>query len=384
MGLFNKFQDIFKASNNDITTGQAVPQQSVFKSVRENNEKLRQEILELIEGYWQKVKEIEEDTVIKGKAIEFGEKLSFLQEQKQLIAEGTDGFKDTEKTVYDLLEKQILYINGRVLMSGTMGTRNLFKEVEKVYKHLKDYYYGNFEKRKRAILETLENDIITTKAGIIGEERLQQGLELFNDVLKIIYNLRIKSENATAESDAFILTDKGIFCVEVKNYGENAVNDVIRIANDGKWTRKNSKGENIPISDATAQINRHIGITQKVINKELKKIHPEAPYIKVKPLIVIANDNITLENESIVPVYRISSIYPYLESLEVDKNVKEHLDIVEKILKENNLSAKPYPVPHYIVICMGNVIKLVELAEIFEKMCTIGLGINDKIGLSSL
>ena len=86
----------------------------------------------------------------------------------------------------------------------------------------------------------------------------------------------------------------------------------------------------------------------------------EAPFIKLNPLIVIANDKIMVENQTDLAIIRISQIYHHVQKS------NEHLsqDTLSKlwnILETNKLPLKEYPVQDYSK----------DLAEYYKVMCQL-------------
>lgn len=197
--------------------------------------------------------------------------------------------------------------------------------------------------------------------GHIGEERVTEHLELFKDVIINIPNVRFELEDTSIEADNVVVTDKGIFCIETKNYGREG--ETILITKDGLWKRYDGDHE-IPMKNVTEQHNRHLGIMQRFINNELKKMGFEIPYVYFEEIYVIANDEVAINNMSEFKVVRPSSVYNTIRN--TITNIKLSRDVqlaICKIIEENRAELKKYPVKSYkenFLFYFDNLISWVE------------------------
>lgn len=220
------------------------------------------------------------------------------------------------------------------------------------------------------------------KLGILGESAVDKELSLYKDKILNLSNIRLETEGTTVESDNIIISEKGIFLVEVKNYGAGH-GGKLKISQDGLWTRHDNKGKEIEVEDITAQVYRHIGITQRFLNEQMKKNNINIPYIEIKPIIVIANKNIKIENESAIPILRISNIYHYISSYKSQHMLEENYwKSIELILNKSNKGAKSYTVPlcadkikenykaiYHKLKYFDSIDKQIDLTKLFESLC---------------
>jgi hypothetical protein len=201
------------------------------------------------------------------------------------------------------------------------------------------YYSVIYRNPKEDDSIKIEQKIIN--AGLAGEKRLEQELDMYKDVWNPLYNVRLEVDGNSVESDAIIVCAKGIFTLEAKNFSSSGSYQ-IRITKDGQWQKVFSSGKVEPMKDVVSQANRHVAFKQRFINDSLQKKGISEDYIPVQSIIVIANDNVIIENESDSPVIRISQIYNFIQKQPVTLT-SNLVDEITKLLKENTLPAKPFP-----------------------------------------
>lgn len=182
--------------------------------------------------------------------------------------------------------------------------------------------------------------------GQAGEAKVNSHLELFKDVLTNMSNVRIELDNTSVETDNVVITDKGIYALEVKNYGKKG--ESIVISQDGQWKRYTGYGEEIPINNVLEQHNRHIAMLQRLINSELKNRGYDIDYIHIEPIIVIANDEVGIDNRSDLKVLRASNVYNSIKNhYSSTKLSKEIQDEIINILNKHKKNMKAYPFISY-------------------------------------
>ncbi|KPU27591.1 hypothetical protein TR13x_03380 [Caloranaerobacter sp. TR13] len=287
-------------------------------------------------------------------------------------------FMEKEKEVMDMLFstpnniKTAIDINKLDEISNSVENLRDVPEIERLYELIEKIKEkaNKFTDFAKEAYEYINKMYFASRSGLAGEKRLNEELFLYRDVIKNLGSIRLEVENTTVESDSIIISENGVFCIEVKNYGDNSNSGKIVISKDGAWKRYNASGKEVPIHNVTAQIYRHIGIQQRFLNEELKKINAEdVPYVHFRPIVVIANDNIEIENNSDIPVLRISNVYHYILNYKAEEKLdKKYWDAIEKILVENNKGLKPYPVKHYTPQIVEAYEGLLSIANDFEKI----------------
>lgn len=86
------------------------------------------------------------------------------------------------------------------------------------------------------IEDDIEKNIKIMQKGKNGEDAVSKALSIFQGKYRILENIVIPANDEmgeTSETDVYIITDKGVFVCEVKNYGNE--NQILHIAQDGRW-----------------------------------------------------------------------------------------------------------------------------------------------------
>lgn len=185
----------------------------------------------------------------------------------------------------------------------------------------------------------IERKII--QAGVTGEKRLQEELELYNDVLTALYNVRLEVDGNSVESDAMVISPKGVFTLEAKNFSSSGSYS-IRVTKDGQWQKVWPNGNTEPMKDVVSQANRHVAFKQRFINQALRDKGFDTEYVPVQSIIVIANDNVMIDNQSDTPIIRVSQIYSYIQRQSTTLS-NELINEITDLLKTNTLEAKRFP-----------------------------------------
>lgn len=216
----------------------------------------------------------------------------------------------------------------------------------------------------------VSNGFFGANTGLYGEDKLEKELLQYRDRLRVLSNIRLEVEGTTVENDSIVIAETGVFCIEVKNYGAFSTGSKLILSPDGLWKRINDKKELVPIDDITSQVYRHIGITQRFVNEHLRDRYGEDfPYIPFHPLIIIANNNIDIDNQSNIPVLRVSNAYHYISTFKSDTKLDaRYWDDIDHILNTHNRPNKAYPVKKCADIIINNYIKLAKKIIAFEQV----------------
>lgn len=210
-------------------------------------------------------------------------------------------------------------------------TKNIISSFQDYVKNAHSYY----KKQLR--------DITT---GIRGEERVEKELELMKAYCTYLSNVRLEVDGNSVESDFIVFSPKGIFILEVKNFAERGQYK-LKITKDGQWKQVYPNGNEIPRPDVQAQNNRHVFLKEEFVRTEWEKYYGEAPpQLKFHSVIIIANDKVEIENETNLPIMRISQIPFHMEKFR-DNLSQEILEKVQNIIRSNQLPPKKYPVKDY-------------------------------------
>lgn len=197
----------------------------------------------------------------------------------------------------------------------------------------------------RNLLNELDKDKGIIFSGVSGEEMISNEFKIYNGELKYFSNVRFEENDTSVETDGLIISERGIFSIEIKNFKFPKV----IISKDGQWKKcYYGKGGNLEeevMKDVGSQMNRHIIITERLFNEHLKnkKIKDK---IEIKPMIIIANDKIEIENNSDMIIVRASQIYPNFKKSNCNYS-KNAISEIENFINKNKLPAKKYNILNY-------------------------------------
>lgn len=267
------------------------------------------------------------------------EKNSFYKKELKKL----DSIKDNEDTLNKAIDKlQTILL---LVQNNNYKHIKYFNEIElPIYIPTLNDEINLFYKEYTETLNICKRGFFTTLKGIKGENNLEKELNLYRDRIKTLPNIRLEVEDTTVESDFIVISKNGLFCIEVKNYGHSG--EKLIVSKDGKWTKLDKGGIEQDISNITSQLYRHIGISQRYLNESLEFVYGSgAPYIELNPIIVIGNDKVTIENNSDIPVLRISNVFHYINTYKgnIKLSIKD-FDVIEETLHRLNKGQKPYDV----------------------------------------
>ena len=176
-------------------------------------------------------------------------------------------------------------------------TENYFNLCNRIEKEI-NKPYNNYFLRKSYELEINEwfksfrNEYRTIKSGYVGEGRVEKSLKKYEGQMIILPNIRIEVDGESSEMDYIVISPYGVYSLEVKNLAEKGAYDIL-IEKDGRWN-KVTKGVKKPMKSPDTQNERHIVHLETMINRALGRSLDD--YIRVKGMIVIANDQVTIKN----------------------------------------------------------------------------------------
>lgn len=159
-----------------------------------------------------------------------------------------------------------------------------------------------------------------------GERTIERELKLYKGKYHYRENVILPANDIggeTSETDIYVVTAKAIFVCEVKNWGK--LGRTICISKDGQWY---IKGQNTSLKSPIQQNARHCLATERYL-----KAHGINDY-KIIPLVIIANNEVRLENLGNNNIIRISELYNFIEGLNIpekytEKQQKEVLDLLD-------------------------------------------------------
>lgn len=237
--------------------------------------------------------------------------------------------------------------------SGVMqagGPNDLLKQADKYIENKgidfpTEEYLQRIHYQTSLVLGELDKDIAILKKGISGENYVNEQLRLYEGKYKVLRNIVLESADSqgnTSEVDAYIITDKGLIVAEIKNYGNE--NQRLHITNDGRWVIEDIHNGNIlkridksPVEQNT----RHCLVVERLLRQKFG----EDCCIPVIPVIFIANNKVSISNESRSSVIRVSEFYTFINSIQNTAAVpKEMQEKVETLLNGRNIGEQEFKV----------------------------------------
>jgi len=244
-----------------------------------------------------------------------------------------------------------MYCQGRLFL----GT--LFK---KLCKYNDKFYYGLTHRDEvnkaievaKSLRPQFYNERKVVMLGVEGENWVKQELDKFDDMTINLYNIRLEYDGLSIETDSIIIAPSGIYSIEIKNFGSEGQYE-LEIAKDGQWRKViREKNINEPISDVYLQAMNHVNGTRRVIkNKIAEKENSllKDKEIFIQPVIVIANNQVIINNESDQAVLRPSNVYNYIFNINGGRAIysRQEMEEIRDIILEAKLESNKYPITDY-------------------------------------
>lgn len=206
-------------------------------------------------------------------------------------------------------------------------------------------YLQRFYVQANCLIEETDKDIAILQKGLQGEAQVMQQLKLYEGKYQILSNIVLPSVDSMGESsevDAYIITEKGVVVVEIKNFGNEKRR--LHISSDGRWVIEDAYSGNIlrRIDKSPVEQNaRHCLALERLLKEKLG----EECSVPVIPVVFIGNNKITIQNESKSAVLRASEFYTFINSLEVKNEVsREMQQNIEALLKKEDIGAREFGV----------------------------------------
>lgn len=190
------------------------------------------------------------------------------------------------------------------------------------------------------------------KAGLDGEAALQQTLNMHSGAITNLENIRLEFGDDSVETDSIVITQSGVFAVEVKNYGADGAFRVI-IEADGAWykeyppKRKGDEPEKQIMKNPYAQNDRHVAFLEDFVNDVLGRAREER--VPVYNIIVIANDKVELSCSPAArqTLGRVGTVYNQIMQYTDKRLTTAEIDMLRAAFLERNCPPKAYPLSDY-------------------------------------
>ena len=272
---------------------------------------------------------------------------------------GVDKLRKTTIYLDPIME---YYYNAIIDKATKFGMSNDF--IKYYDRHLKKFtdYYREIYNEQRAKLNGVQ-------LGKIGEDRMEKELKSFEKVqgFKTLSNVQLQFGNKSFETDFLVFSKHGIFSIEVKNIGEHA-NYSIQINPDGQWLKVFDNDNKVPMQDISSQVNYHMSMTDGLFGQYIEETGNQVP--EVKPIIIIANNNVVVNNLTNLPIYRVSQFIHIMRNEPVIMNDTE----IEQLY--NWISQFQVPTKSYEVLDYTECIK--QGYQVFEEI-SVHLNVIDEL-----
>lgn len=194
------------------------------------------------------------------------------------------------------------------------------------------------------IQDALEEDdmhVRIAQKGKTGEENFSRILNQYSHKYHTLENIVIpaaEGDGISSETDAYVITDKGVFVCEVKNYGKEG--QTLFVSEDDRWYMLDSEtGRMLDQKvSATEQNKRHCRATKAFLEKYVGNVN-----IPIIPVVVIANDEVEITNRSQNPVIYARDIEGFIE--QYNNSINDELKNKIKVaFMEHKMDMVDYPV----------------------------------------
>lgn len=166
-----------------------------------------------------------------------------------------------------------------------------------------------------------------TKRLMDSQNYADEKLKPYESEYLILKNLRLEGEFFARHDftiDRIIFSKTGIYILSLVNYGDK--NHTIEITQDNKWLLTETKSKQV-IKELPSPV-EELSLNCIAIKKLIRINYGEdADKISIKPVVVIANDNVRIHNLSHNEVIRGSDIYNMVESQEKTLKMEHIMDI---------------------------------------------------------
>lgn len=274
-------------------------------------------------------------------------------------------------------KKEVFARYGRLLDSGLLDVErlNAFLRQSNLPEHFKQALI-----QPRPLVDMLDamktrsfeinGQHLALAAGIEGEQVVMQELDKYADSYTTLYGNRIAyDERHTVESDALVFSERGIFTVEVKNIKSKG-DQYIKISKDGVWYARRSLSEDWQVDEYSSkifdQMNRQVYGSQKFIFDQTGQ------RLTVHPIVVIANDNAKIENETDWVIIRPNQLYTVI-TRGPDQLSQETCESLRDLFKAHNLGQKAFKHLDYMKeydLLLQNMLFITHVSNALQVMLT--------------
>lgn len=190
----------------------------------------------------------------------------------------------------------------------------------------------------QTLLEESDKNVRIAQKGKTGEDYVSSVLQQYRGRFFYLENIVIPAygeQGYTSETDVYIISSKGIFVCEVKNYGTVGQTIVMPPNDDWEIYQDNRFLQTKP--SAFVQNERHCNATFSFIQEHLKIKVP------IIPVVIIANNEVGIVNQTQNAVIRATEIYDFVQGYQDAIDYDTQQQIVDAF-ETNQLDPNDFPV----------------------------------------
>ena len=191
------------------------------------------------------------------------------------------------------------------------------------------------------------NNYNKIKTGMQGELRVQNVINTTKDPNWILINsanLPIVNTDQTFENDAILITDRGVFAIEIKNY-ENAEFEIstekkfyiVRGKTRTLWEEKSDRDNPI------VQVEKHEDYLIKLLSDAFKRDMSKYVF----PIIILSNDQSSVINYSGFPIIYANQVAEHIKGFPIAFSNPQPMNQIADFIKANLKKEKHFPFELY-------------------------------------
>ena len=259
----------------------------------------------------------------------------------------TDSYLDTE------------VIEGFSANYNSIKERFLYCSIEnKTYYVLSNQYSNNFELPLKVIANQRRNvklmiEQLYTNANLLyqnnkSKEYLNETVSLFEKQAINLSGITLSIDDEAIEYDNILITNRGVFIIDIRTFDTSSPFEFL-VDRDGSWLKRiyvdnsQSRLEALDVH-APYENTRNLLKVEKLINLELN--NPLDQYIEVNHIVIVANDDLRLDNHSTQTIIRVGELMSSLRSHPIIFSEERMKQIEETLHRKQKISIS-YPIPNY-------------------------------------
>lgn len=210
------------------------------------------------------------------------------------------------------------------------GNESTLEELKNLYDNF--VILGNkYLKILKKIIENTEANNNLYKGLARGKSGEDFAYEYLKKVLprdwELLRNVNVAFDGEQRENDLILISNKGIFTIEVKNYMAGS----ITVKNDGKVIHNIGNGVADESRSVIEQSESHVAFITRFM-EENSKINRKKWYELVHGTVVISNNEMEVDNQSSYPIFRTALLRQYIlnnfDDVFTDEEVQEIKDLL--------------------------------------------------------